>query len=88
MADLSYSEALAEAGAIAATMLEIRDPAQLAIVTMHASAPAIALAIVTVQSDPQWAQRWAEATAAGDWNAQGAILHEAIVWLLTPEAGS
>jgi hypothetical protein len=81
---MTPAEALATAGALAAMQLEVHDPDLLASITYHVPAHALALAICTVESDPEWAQRWADATAAGNWMEQGTILHEALVWILTP----
>jgi hypothetical protein len=75
--------ALAAAGAQAAMMLEVRDPAELATVERCVPPAVIGLALLMVEADPVFAPRWA--SAGTDWVARGEILHEALIFLLTPE---
>jgi hypothetical protein len=76
-------DALADAGAIAAMALEVKDPVELAIVERHVSSAIVGLALLMVEMDPSFSDRWA---AAGDsWAARGTLLHEALLFLLTPE---
>jgi hypothetical protein len=76
------SGALIEAGVMAAGWLEL-DPEDLAVVERCVSDAAIMLALLMVEADPSFGPRW---TAAGyDVVARGTILHEALLWTLTPE---
>src|SRR3972149_3217135 len=45
----------------------------------------LALAILVAEADVEFADRWA--AAGTDWVARGALLHEALVFLLTPDPG-
>lgn len=77
------SDALAEAAMRLMLMLEVDDPAELAIVERHASPAILAAALLMTEEDPEFAARW---TAAGtDWAARGQVLHDAVMYLLTPE---
>lgn len=85
MADLTYAEALADAGAQAAMMLEVDDPAELATIQRCIPPAMLGMAILMVEADSLFAVRWAAAGA--DWMVRGEILHEALLYLLTPEDG-
>jgi hypothetical protein len=79
-------DALASAGAMAAMSLEIRDPLLLTYVEASLPPAVVGLALLMVETDAEYSPRW---TAAGsDWMARGQLLHEAILYLLTPEAAS
>jgi hypothetical protein len=80
------AEALSAAGATAAMSLEIKNPLLLRYVEASLPPAVVALALVMVESDPEYAPRW---TAAGtDWMARGQLLHDVILFLLTPEEAS
>ena len=81
MADLSYREALADIGVAAAMQLELT-PEDLATVRRCVPLAALALALGMAEDDPQWSTRWA---AASGWVDRGEIIHEALLWILTPE---
>lgn len=83
MADRTYNDALASAGATAAMFLEIKDPVDLAIVERCLPPAVIALALGMVESDATFKAQW---DAADGWFERGLVLHETILWLLRPEA--
>lgn len=83
MPDLSPQDALAAAGAIAITFLEIEDPAELAIVQRCVPAAMVAMAVLMVEQDPAFKARWA--AAGTDWLTRGELLHESLMFLLTPK---
>jgi len=76
---------LAAAGAITTGGLKLRDPADLATVRACVPPKVLALAILVAEADVEFADRWA--AAGTDWVARGALLHEALFFLLTPERG-
>jgi hypothetical protein len=82
--DLSVAVALAEAGTIASSVLEVRDARELEIVRRHASAVALALALLLLEFDTEFAPRWR--AAGSDWMGQADVLHDALMFVLTPEA--
>jgi hypothetical protein len=74
--------ALIEAGVLAAGWLEL-EPRELAIVRDSLSDAVFALALAMLEADPDFAPRW---HAAGeDWVKRGAVLREAVLWVVTPE---
>lgn len=82
-APVPASDALAEAGATAAMFLQL-GAEDLDVVRRCVVPAVVALAMVMVESDPEFGPRW---TAAGkDWVERSHILHEVILWVLTPEA--
>lgn len=76
-------DGLAAVGALGAMGLEIQDPADLATVRRCVLPSVIALALLMVEADAEFAPRWA--AAGTDWLARGDLLHEALLFLLTPE---
>ena len=83
MADLTASDALIEAGVIAAMFLEVKDPGELAIVERCVPAVVLGLAVFMAEHDPEFRARWG--AAEGDPMATGVILHEVLFFLLRPE---
>jgi hypothetical protein len=78
------TDALATVGAMAAMHLEIKDPLLLRYVEASLPPAVVSLALLMVETDAEYSPRW---IAAGtDWMARGALLHEVILYLLTPEA--
>jgi hypothetical protein len=77
------NDMLAAAGAIAAGGLEVRDPCDLATVRRCVPPAVLTLALLMAEVDVEYAERWA--AAGTDWYARGALLHEALLFLLTPE---
>jgi hypothetical protein len=77
------NDMLAAAGAITTGHLEVQDPAYLAIVRACVSPLVLALAVLVAEADVEFSERWA--AAGTDWMTRGALLHEALLFLLTPE---
>lgn len=85
MTDLAFDDAVRVAvGAAAAMELEVRDPAELAVVEAAVTPAVLAYAIAMVEVDAGLGPRWA--AAGSDWVQRGQLLHEAVLFLLRPEA--
>lgn len=83
MADLSYTDALADVGAAVAMSLEVKDPGELEIVERCLGPAVVALALLLVEADAELRRDW---TAAGrDWVERGRVLREALLFVLRPE---
>lgn len=75
--------AMAAAGAQAVMELELRNPAELALVERCLPPAVVSMSLLMVETDPVFAPRW---TAAGeDWVTRGEVLRDALIYLLTPE---
>jgi hypothetical protein len=78
------ADALASAGATAAMHLEIKNPLLLRYVEASLPPAVVSLALLMVETDAEYSRRW---IAAGtDWMVRGQLLHEVILYLLTPAA--
>lgn len=82
MADHVDVAALATAGAMAAMFLEVTEPIELAIVERCVPATAVALALLMVEVDEEFAPRWL--AAGSDWMARGEVLRDALLYILRP----
>lgn len=82
---MTPAEALAEAAATVAMWLEIKDSAELAIVERCVPAAVLGLAVVMAETDPEFQARWG--AAEGDPMATGAVLHEALMFILRAAQG-
>jgi hypothetical protein len=70
---------------MAAMHFEITNPLLLKYVEASLPPAVVGLALLMVETDAEYSPRW---VAAGtDWTARGQLLHEVILYLLTPEAG-
>lgn len=83
MGGSNVERVLIEAAVEASTFLEVRDPAVLKAVGDIVSPTALGLARVVAKQDPAFASRWK--VAGADWMAQAHILHEALLFVLTPD---
>lgn len=66
----------------ASATLEL-EPTEIAELERLLPAPVIALALLLVEADPEFAPRWQAAGA--DWTKRAEVLRDAIVWVVTPE---
>jgi hypothetical protein len=73
------------AGAAVAAIGALEQPRAVIEVVETACPPALfALAMLVVESEDDFGRRWK--AAGDDWVARGEILHDVVVWILTPEA--
>lgn len=75
-------DVLAEVAKLAVDVLEVREPVELEIVRRHVTPFALQAAWFMAETDPEWALRWA---AASDYSERAGIVHEVLLYLLTPE---